>query len=107
MSTMQSKRIWPSAALVTICLAARALEFGPDECRWCERSDLNRVDRSFRDAADGLDSPAMGATRAVATALIPLGALGLSAPAARREGAERAGRRGWPSSEIARIAQLP
>lgn len=73
-------------ASLGLVAAINLFELGPDQCRWCERSDLNRVDRWFRDRAKGLDGPAMEAVGGITTLLVPITAIGLDALAARREG---------------------
>jgi len=94
------------AASAGVIAAVRGFELGPEECRWCERSDLNRVDRWFRDSLADIDDTAMDVTGGVATALIPLGAIGLDALAARRavRGARAVGVDGLIMLESASVA---
>jgi membrane-associated phospholipid phosphatase len=74
------------AGTLAVVVGGRAADLGPDSCRWCERGDLNDLDRWFRDKLRRDDAANLDATVAVATGLLFVGTLGLDALGALSEG---------------------
>jgi membrane-associated phospholipid phosphatase len=82
--------LWLDAAVVaanTAALVAVAtVGDGPTRCRWCERSDLNGVDRWFRDRFKSSNAQAAERIGGVSLALLPLGLVGLAVATSHHDG---------------------
>lgn len=74
------------AANVALSTAIMVSEPGPSRCRWCERGDLNAVDRWFRDSLRDPDAPFPKTVGRVGVVLLPLSVLSLNAADAFRQG---------------------
>jgi membrane-associated phospholipid phosphatase len=71
---------------VGVVVGMQVVDLGPDSCRWCERGDLNGLDRWFRDKLRRDDAASLDAVVGATTGLLLLGTLGLDTLGALSEG---------------------